>query len=203
MAQGDGPTGDATATRVTWFVWGAASVLLGLYLVGRGVGLIPDARFGVAEAVALTAILLLNPTVVARLQSLSISSKGMEFKLAEVEARQDRLGQQVRGLQWIFAHLLTDYELRVLRALARPDEADDYDMGAAWDVRSYLRALRGRRLISMRNPGQFIQHLPGTGHLREHFVLTDDGRDFLDLADQIARLGRTSLPQSPRASPGH
>jgi hypothetical protein len=196
MDEHDGAVDEGTSgRRVAWIVWAAATVLLGAYLVGRGAGLIPDARFGIAEAVALAAILVLNPTVVARLQTFSVSPKGLEFKLEQVEVKQDRLGQQVRGLQWVFAHLLTDYELRTLRRIAGPKEDDSYDMSDAWDVRSYLRALRGRRLIAMRNAGQFIAHLPEKGQLREYFVLTSDGRDFLDLADQIARLGRTSLPE--------
>src|SRR5437016_10872375 len=73
---------------------------------------------GMPEAVVFATIVLLNSKVFANLAELSISSKGIGFKVQQVEQKQIDQADQIKALYWLSASVATDLELDYLERIA-------------------------------------------------------------------------------------
>lgn len=182
------------------WLWHATTIIGLLYLVAVAMGLIPAGRFGQTEAIVFVAVLLLNPTLVdafvERIKSLSVSTRGLEVSLQEVQRKQDQQVIVLETLAFLVANYLPRRELEYLLKIAGVQGDDSYALGSG--VRERLRRLREAELIRTIDPTQHIGNIPPEGHMRDLFVVTERGRQYVDLVRQVGiPQGAVAVPDEP------
>jgi hypothetical protein len=170
------------------------------YLLALAFGFLPTGRFGMPEAIIFVAILLLNPGLVGRLESLSLGAGKLDVKLREelryevrqeIRPVQDEQARQRNILQEL-GFLITSYlpfvELEYLTNIAEANQAE-FNSARTADFRGSLRHLRDLGLIAHREPLTPVANLPNQGRLQDFFVVTDRGRLYLDLRRRAEAAG--------------
>jgi hypothetical protein len=170
--------------RLWWYV----IMTLGLiYLIGFAANL-PFGHLGQTELILLVAILVLNPALVEafveRVRSLSVSTKGIEVSLQEVQRKQGEQTEVLETIAFLLANYLPRAELEYLLKIAGIEHDDRYQLQSGANVRVRLRRLRDAELIYKTDSAP-IADLPSTGHLRERFGLTERGRTYLNLVRRV------------------
>lgn len=153
-------------------------------------------RLGAAEATVFAAILaftlVLILTVGAGVERLSISGKGVEFRLRRVQ-------DQVASLRFLISHYLSDSELKYLQGLS---STEGHSAGHSFDLTGLseggekewhrnrfhedLRHLRALGLMEMRN-GTMVRSLPDRGNLSDYCEITGRGEEYLKLRHKVER----------------
>ncbi len=143
-------------------------------------------KVGLTEAVIFAAILLFNSKVFASLTEMSISSKGIAFKVREVEQRQLNQEDEIKALKWLIASVATDYESGYLQKLCKNGVADYNNGDQEHDgyFKFELRRLRERGLIEML-PSQTVGAMPVKGNLKDFCQITEDGKKYLALRKKL------------------
>ena len=161
--------------------------LLGVgYLLAVLLSRIGANRFGTTEAIIFVAILLLNSSFLQKIGRLSISGKGVEFQVREVQEEQVRQRAEIKSLKFLISYFVTEQEFDHLQGLAgkipsvysNPDDWHHETFG------NELRRLRSLGLIRMQ-PGKFVGAMQKKGDLNEHFKITDRGQEYLKLREEV------------------
>lgn len=137
-------------------------------------------RLGLPEAAIFAAILLFNSRAFANIAEMSISGKGIAFKVREVEQKQLAQEDQIKTLYWLIASVATRVELGYLEKLSK-DGVADYNNGDEEHDQYFkfeVRRLRDRGLIEM-VPGQTVKSMPIKGNLKDFCTITDEGKKYL------------------------
>ena len=103
---------------------------------------------------------------------------------ALLKREQQRQKGEIDGLSFVVSHFLPYWELDHLQTLAR-GEPLPYDKEKYPDFESEVRQLKDRKLIAPRQAGFHVGELPVRGNLQQHYELSDDGKKFLRLLEQI------------------
>ena len=103
---------------------------------------------------------------------------------ALLKREQQRQKGEIDGLSFVVSQFLPYWELDHLEKLAR-GEPLPYDKDKYPDFESEVRLLKDRKLIAPRKTGFHVSDLPVRGNLQEFYELSDDGRKFLRLLEQI------------------
>ncbi|MDQ3820582.1 MAG: hypothetical protein M3362_23265 [Acidobacteriota bacterium] len=165
--------------------------VLGLaYLTAIALGWLGGNRFGVTEAIIFAAILFFNSVLIGRLETLSISGKGIDFKVREVEKEQNRQKDEIRSIQFLLKYFVTQSELNRLQELAEGSSPYQFDSDYAKNnLHNELRRLRSLDLIRMLS-GKTIGGVHDginekKGNLNDYVRITDRGREYLELRKAI------------------
>lgn len=153
------------------------------YLIAIPFGWVGNNRLGLPEAVIFCAMLLFAVIMGAGMESISLSSKGLEL-VRSVEQKQLKQAREIETLQFLVNYFVTDSELSHLRRLAGQDKAP-YGPLDAWHLallQGELRRLRSLNLIQSR-PNLQIGEMTREGDLAERFEITERGRQYLALRD--------------------
>jgi hypothetical protein len=169
-------TEPSVTERLTRWISIGAILLATTYLVLIALGRVPvENRLGQMEVILFIALLILNPSVVSRLASLNISSKGLSVQLNKVARKQALQQLDIDQLKFLITHYLSDDELRHLTKL---DGTEPFVYEVQGHFVDELRHLRSLRLIESL-PGKGLARLPGRGDLRHELSITKDGKRFL------------------------
>jgi hypothetical protein len=113
------PRPSPTALLGIWMS-GAAIALAALYLVFITGGFIkPENRLGQMEVILFVAILVLNPSVISRLASLDVSSKGVNVTLNSVVRTQRTLSRSQAKLSNVVSDVQKQQEQQAEQLLAQ------------------------------------------------------------------------------------
>lgn len=180
---------DKARSWVTLVITVLMTVLGLAYLIAIALGWLGGNRFGVTEAIIFAAILFFNSVLIGRLETLSISGKGIDFKVREVEKEQSRQKDEIRSIQFLLRYFVTQSELNRLQELA--EGSSPYQVNSDWDknnLHTELRRLRSLDLIRMLS-GKTIGGDDGIhekkGDLKDYVRITDRGREYLELRKAI------------------
>jgi hypothetical protein len=103
---------------------------------------------------------------------------------ALIAREQRRQKGEIDALSFVVNHFLPYWELDHLQTLAR-GEPLPYDREKYPDFESEVRQLKDRKLIAPRQAGFHVGELPVRGNLQQHYELSNDGKKFLRLLEQI------------------
>jgi hypothetical protein len=103
---------------------------------------------------------------------------------ALIAREQRRQKGEIDALSFVVNHFLPYWELDHLEKLAR-GEPLPYDKQKYPDFESEVRQLKDRKLIAPRQAGFHVGELPVRGNLQQHYELSNDGKKFLRLLEQI------------------
>src|SRR6188474_1546476 len=93
--------------------------LFGLtYLTLSMAGKLGVNKLATTEAIVFAALLFFNSVLIGRLDSLSISGKGIDFKVREVEKEQSRQRDEIKSIQFLLRYFVTQTELTRLQELS-------------------------------------------------------------------------------------
>jgi len=164
--------------------------VLGLaYLAAIPLGFMGENKFGTTEAIILAVLLFFNSVLIGSLDSLSISGKGIDFKVREVQKEQSRQKDEIKSLQFLLSYFVTPSELKRLEKLA--ERSSPYQINSEYDkklLHTELRRLRSLDLIEMVE-GHTIGGEDGIhgkkGDLYDFVRITKRGREYLELRELI------------------
>jgi hypothetical protein len=147
------------------------------------------AKFVAPERVDLTTVAILILALLPWLSSIVERAElpgGGSLTLRRLEVRQRHQQDQIDGLRFLLQRLVSPHELEHLRKLR-----DDIPLLYSRDeTRSYLDG-ELRRLINVglleRRPGHGLGTMGDSGDVRQHFEITEDGRRYLDMVDQMSQ----------------
>src|SRR6476661_4529639 len=105
---------DAVRTWVGLVVTVVITILGLAYLMAILFGWIGANKFGTTEAIILAVLLFFNSVLIGKLETLSISGKGIEFKVREVEKEQRKQKDEIRSIQFLLRYFVTPSELKRL-----------------------------------------------------------------------------------------
>lgn len=170
-------TGQNPAFRV---VMALIAMLCALYLVSIPLGWV-DQRLGVPEVMLLTVMLLFGSGFIFSIEEFAFGEKGVNFKIRQVQERQDFQEREIAQLRFLLTHFLTRYEVKHLRKLAGDDPFpfDHCTQGSRfWEE---LFRLRQHGMLQSK-AGYRMSELPSSGpDLRAHLEITPAGRKYLEL----------------------
>ncbi|MCU1267264.1 MAG: hypothetical protein JWM21_3582 [Acidobacteria bacterium] len=156
------------------------------YLAAIPFGLIGGNKFGTTDAIILAALLFFNSVLIGTLDTLSISGKGIDFKVREVQKEQSKQKDEIKSLQFLLSYFVTQSELKRLEKLA--ERSSPYQINSDYDeklLHTELRRLRSLDLIEMVE-GQTIGGIrEKKGDLYQHVRITKRGREYLGLRESI------------------
>jgi hypothetical protein len=123
--------------------------------------------------------------VIARLLKLSVSPHGFDIQLQEVRQKQERLKEELDALRFLLTGFVTKFEIGHLEKLLL-EGPFDYKRGENKDDRFVHELIRlwDFRLIDKRNVGTFWD-IPLTGNLKDYAEITEDGRQYLALLQEV------------------
>jgi hypothetical protein len=162
------------------------------YLAATLFGWVGVNRFGTTEAIILAALLFFNSVLIGKLDTLSISGKGIDFKVREVQKEQSKQKDEIRSLQFLLSYFVTQSELKRLEQLA--EKSAPYQINNDYDkklLHTELRRLRSLDLIEMvqgRTIGGDNEGIhEKNGDLYNYVRITKRGREYLELRDSIEK----------------
>jgi hypothetical protein len=181
---------DAVRTWVALVVTVVITILGLAYLMAILFGWIGANKFGTTEAIILAVLLFFNSVLIGKLDTLSISGKGIEFKVREVEKEQRKQKDEIRSIQFLLRYFVTPSELKRLEQLAERSSPfrinNDYDKKL---LHNELRRLRSLDLIEMVEGHTIGGDKDGIheqkGDLYKHVRITKRGREYLGLRESI------------------
>lgn len=194
LGQDSGDDGEPSAERELRFLTGrylprlvvsaAALTLIAVKLVRPGARI--DAV--VLGLLALAAIPWLSDVI----QSAKVGGFSIEFKVDELERRQDRQrllqeeqGNQIRQLRFLVSNFANPAEVMHLTKLASDEPFQVVKDGNFPYFRQELHRLRGLQLIEGR-PGKGLRSMEYEGgDVKDHFMITDKGKEFLRLLAEV------------------
>jgi|SRR5215208_546900 len=184
------PAQDAVRTWIALVVT-IVITLLGLaYLMAILFGWIGANKFGTTEAIILAVLLFFNSVLIGKLDTLSISGKGIELKVREVEKEQRKQKDEIRSIQFLLRYFVTPSELKRLEQLA--ERSSPFRMNNDYDkklLHNELRRLRSLDLIEMVEGHTIGGDKDGIneqkGDLYKHVRITKRGREYLGLRESI------------------
>jgi hypothetical protein len=141
----------------------------------------------IPDAIAAGLILLaLVPWLSPIIKTIEVTGVGkLELQVQQVREKQAVLQQEVDALRFLLTGFVTDWELAHLKKLAEPTPFA-YQRGSGKDDRfvNELIRLRDFGLISKRIEYS-LWDIPLSGDLKEYVRLSDRGRAYLNLREQI------------------
>jgi hypothetical protein len=146
---------------------------------------IPDAI--TAGLIILAFVPWLSPII----KSIEVTGLGklelnkLELKVEDVKEKQALLREEVDGLRFLVSGFVTDFELIHLKKLAG-EARFDYVKGAGHDDRfiNEIIRLRDFGLVKKLIPHS-LYDIPRSGDLRDYVELTERGRTYLKLRQQL------------------
>lgn len=190
------PTYERRTTQDVVRTWLALVVtivitILGLaYLTAILFGWIGGNKFGTTEAIILAVLLFFNSVLIGKLDTLSISGKGIELKVREVEREQRKQKDEIRSIQFLLRYFVTPSELRRLEQLA--ERSSPFRINSDYDkklLHGELRRLRSLDLIEMVEGYTIGGDKDGIhehkGDLYKYVRITKRGREYLGLRESI------------------
>jgi len=160
------------------------------YLTLSIAGLLGANKLGTTEVIIFAALLFFNSVLIGRLDSLSISGKGIDFKVREVQKEQNRQRDEIKSIQFLLRYFVTQSELNRLQELS--DGSSPYHFNSDYDkkgLHNELRRLRSLDLIRMVSGKTIGGDKDGIndarGDLFAYVRLTDRGREYLELRKAI------------------
>jgi len=189
-AQEKPPAQDAVRTWVALVVTVVITILGLAYLMAILFGWIGGNRFGTTEAIILAVLLFFNSVLIGKLDTLSISGKGIELKVREVEKEQRKQKDEIRSIQFLLRYFVTPSELKRLEQLA--ERSSPFRINSDYDkklLHNELRRLRSLDLIEMVEGQTIGGDKDGIheqkGDLYKHVRITKRGREYLGLRESI------------------
>lgn len=169
--------------------------LFGLvYLTLAISGVLGANKLGTTEVIIFAALLFFNSVLIGKLDSLSISGRGIDFKVREVEKEQNRQRDEIRSIQFLLRYFVTQSELNRLQELS--DGNSPYRLNNHYEkegLHTELRRLRSLdliRMVSGRTIGGDKDGIhEGEGDLINYVRITDRGREYLHLRKAIEGKG--------------
>ena len=166
------------------------SILGVVYLAFIPTGLLKlEAKYGLTETIIFITILIINSDVIERLTKFSVSQKGISLELVDrkierVEVRQGKQEQDIKLLRFFIANFVGKYELLHLEGL---DRGEPYRFDTVpWTFEAELVNLRSRGLINhFEGKGIVEMKKESQGDLKNHFYITDLGKDYLKLRREL------------------
>lgn len=147
-------------------------------------------RFNTTEAIILASLLFFNSVLIGRLDTFSISGKGIDFKVREVQKEQSKQKDEIRSLQFLLSYFVTQSELKRLEQLA--ERSAPYQINSDYDkklLHNELRRLRSLDLIEMVEGRTIGGDKDGIhekrGDLYNYIRITKRGREYLALRESI------------------
>jgi hypothetical protein len=168
-----------------------AVTLFGLtYLTLSITGLIGANKLGTTEVLIFAALLFFNSVLIGRLDSLSISGKGIDFKVREVQKEQNRQRDEIKSIQFLLRYFVTQSELNRLQELSDGSSpyhfSNDYEKKGLHNELRRLRSLDLIRMVSGKTIGGDKDGInDARGDLFSYVRLTDRGREYLELRKAI------------------
>jgi hypothetical protein len=176
------PSGEDRPSRTHYWIWTIGSILAGAYLIALAVGLLKPGQLGIAEGIMFLTILILNPDVIRRIDSLSLSAGKFDVKLSQVESTQKRQQKDIDELTFLITNYLPEVELVYLQELQKGISSTYwFTPKYTYAPKEHLRHLREMGLIAHKNPRLTITLMPDEGPLNEFFQLTELGKRYLEL----------------------
>ena len=105
--------------------------------------------------------------------------------ISDIESRQNQQAQEIKLLRFFIANFIGQFALNHLKGLekGRPYPFDS----VTWTFEAELVDLRSRGLINhFPNKGIVAMKKEGRGELNDHFYITDLGRQYLKLRQEVA-----------------
>lgn len=163
------------------------TVLAAFYLFAIPSGLISaERRFGAVEIILLATLLIFCSPIPDRLMDVNVGKEGFTARFQKLEKRQDKQASDIRILQVLLRGIVSEFELEKLRGLGKTEPFMVYYHPDMYTEIKHLDALR------------FVTPRPGCGvnsihnhesdrnnafDLKTYFVLTDRGREYLEILD--------------------
>jgi hypothetical protein len=119
-------------------------------------------------------ILLFNSDLIEKIETFSLGNLSAKFASKE---QVDKLGNQVDTL--LLGIILDNYEYITLQSIDGKLLDDWYDINPKGE--SQLERLINRELIGVKGDDSFLKKHDTRIHLREHFLIKEKGRKYLDL----------------------
>lgn len=165
-----------------------AITLFGLtYLTLSIAGVLGANKLGTTEVIIFAALLFFNSVLIGRLDSLSISGKGIDFKVREVQKEQNRQRDEIKSIQFLLRYFVTQSELNRLQELSDGSSpyhfSNDYEKKGLHNELRRLRSLDLIRMVSGKTIGGDLND--ERGDLFSYVRLTDRGREYLELRKAI------------------
>ena len=171
-----------------------AALLAAAYLIAIPMGAIPaDRRLGTVEIILLAVILLYASPLPDRLLDISFEKGGVSARFRELEQRQDRQASDIRILQFLLDGIVPELELEKLRGLnsdkpfmVQYHEEMYYEIKRL-DAKRFVRPRTGHGVNSIHN------HVDDRNlfDLKTYIEITDKGREFLALYDEMTKTTRS------------
>ena len=165
--------------------------LFGLtYLTLSMAGKLGVNKLATTEAIVFAALLFFNSVLIGRLDSLSISGKGIDFKVREVEKEQSRQRDEIKSIQFLLRYFVTQTELTRLQELSDGSSPygfnNDYEKKGLHTELRRLRSLDLIRMVSGKTIGGDKDGIhEGKGDLYKYVRITDRGVEYLQLRKAI------------------
>jgi hypothetical protein len=187
---------EGASTRKGWFSRTGLKLILSLFVLA--VLTLHLARIVEVDATALGLVaLVVLPWVATALETAELPG-GWKLKFREVAAEQERLGLEVKWLQFLMRNFLTDFEVQHLQKFASDDPFwVEYDSPLKGYFERELRRMLDLNLIE-RLPNRGIrgllfdpaggQHVEGRvqKNVKDYMRITSHGREYLRMRAQMA-----------------
>lgn len=137
-------------------------------------------------------VLAFVPWLSSIVKSIEVPGVGkLELKVEEMREKQAVLQEEVDGLRFLVTGFVTEWEYVHLNKLAR-EEAFDYVRGADKDDRFVNELIRLRDYGLIKKRIEYSMHdIPVKGDLRNYVEITDRGRTYLRLREQLESRSRS------------